>query len=164
MTKKMMIGVLTGTAILFAGTSAANAATATADAKAKILKQVTVSKSADLNFGTIVVGATAGTVAISTAGARTCAAALTCSGTVSAAGFNITGSKNEVVNISSDASVSLNTTPPSTAMVASLSLSGASATLSATGLASFTVGGNLAVAASQPDGLYSGTFNVTVDY
>lgn len=168
MTSKIKGALLAAAAIAgFAGVSTANAApfTATAQAKAKILKQISVTKSADLNFGSIVVGTVAGNVAISTAGARTCAAALTCSGTVSAAGFDIVGSKSEIVTISADSSVSLNTTPAGTPMVATLTASGATATLGASdGKASFTVGGSLPVAASQADGSYAGTFNVSVDY
>ncbi len=143
------------------GATAAHAATATADAQANILAQVTVaSDGSALDFGTIVTGAAASTVAVNAAGAATCGAGLVCSGTTSAAGFDVTGTTGEVVDISADASVTL--TGPSGTMTASLTPSATSLTLA--GGDSFTVGGTLNVGANQADGAYSGTFSVTVDY
>ncbi len=49
-------------------------------------------------------------------------------------------------------------------MTATLVESAATATLDGTGAATFTVGGTLSVAASQAEGVYLGTFNVTADY
>ncbi|MEP6102668.1 DUF4402 domain-containing protein, partial [Parasphingorhabdus sp.] len=90
------------------GANAAQAATASADARANILQQVTVtSDGSDLDFGTIVTGATASSVVISSAGALTCGTGLVCSGTTSAAGFDVTGTTGEIVTVSSDASVTL---------------------------------------------------------
>lgn len=143
--------------------TSANAATANADATATILEQVTVTKSSDLDFGTIVVGATGGTVDISTAGARTCGAALVCSGAVTAAAFDITGTSGEVVDVTVDASVTLNSGGNS--MTAALTSSDASITLDGTAANdAFTVGGLLTVGASQAAGDYTGNFDVTVDY
>ena len=152
-------------AALAASPSQAAPATASADAKAKILKQISVSKTADLDFGTVVVSTTAGTVGISTDGTLSCDAALTCSGATSAAGFSISGSKNEMVTVSGDNSVTLRNTEDNTkTMTAALSRSAASLKLSNVGAGSFAVGGTLSVAASQADGLYEGSFDVTVDY
>jgi len=68
--------------------NAAHAATASADARANILQQVTVtSDGTDLDFGTIVTGAAASTVSVS-AGGRACGAGLACSGAFSAAGHS----------------------------------------------------------------------------
>lgn len=145
---------------LTVGSTAANAATATATAKAKILGQITVTKTADLDFGTVVVGATGGTVAVDSAGARTCATALLCSGTSTAARFTVSGTNGQVVTVASDSSVSL--TSGSNNMSASLSPSVSSMTLA--GSDSFNVGGTLTVPANQAAGNYSGTFAVTVNY
>ena len=57
-------------AALSLGATAANAATANATARAKILRQITLANTSDLQFGTIVTGAAASTVAISSGGAR----------------------------------------------------------------------------------------------
>ncbi|MEO9634299.1 MAG: DUF4402 domain-containing protein [Parasphingorhabdus sp.] len=143
------------------GANAAQAATASADARANILQQVTVtSDGSDLDFGTIVTGATASSVVISSAGALTCGTGLVCSGTTSAAGFDVTGTTGEIVTVSSDASVTL--TGPSDTMTASLTPSASTITLDGTD--GFTVGGTLSVGANQADGAYVGTFGVTVNY
>jgi len=149
----------TAAAAAFAATGA-QAATATADAKAQILRQITVTKTADLDFGTIVTGAAASTVVISPTGARTCGAGLVCTNAVSAAGFGIVGTVGQVVTIASDPTVAL--TSGANNMSATLLTSAATRTL--TGTDAFTVGGTLAVGANQADGAYTGTFTVTVNY
>ncbi len=161
MTNRFIKAALAGTVIAasFAATGA-QAATATATAKAQILRQITVAKTSDLDFGTIVTGAAASTVIVSPAGARTCGVGLVCTNAVTAAGFGIVGTTGSVVTLASDASVTLNSGANS--MTAALLTSAATRTL--TGVDSFTVGGTLAVGANQADGAYSGTFTVTVNY
>lgn len=149
-------------AALGLGAAAANAATASASAQAKILKQITVNKLTDLQFGTIVTGAAASTVAIAPAGGLTCGAGLVCSGATSAASFSIGGTTGQVATISVPASVTLND-GAGNSMTASLAASAATTTLVA-GAGSFSVGGTLSVGANQVDGDYAGTFNATVDY
>ena len=156
---KSALVLATGAAAMMSGT--AHAATATASAKANILKQVTVVNTSDLQFGTIVTGTAASTVLISSTGGRTCGVGLTCTGTTTAAGFTVGGTTGQVVNVNSDATVTLNSGANS--MTAALVKSVSSLTLGATG-GTFSVGGTLAVGASQADGAYTGTFNVTVDY
>jgi hypothetical protein len=141
--------------------TAARADTATADARANILAQVSVdSDGSDLDFGTIVTGDAASTVAVNAAGSATCGSGLVCSGTTSAAGFDVSGTTGETVAISVDSSVEL--TGPDGTMTASLAAS--DETLVLDGEDGFTVGGVLSVAANQADGAYVGTFNVSVDY
>ena len=143
------------------GANAANAATASADARANILKQVTVaSDGSDLDFGTIVSGAAASTVSVS-GGGRSCGAGLVCSGTFSAAGFNVTGTDGQTVSVASDANVTLNS--GSNNMVANIVSSASTLTLTGS-VGTFNVGGLLNVGANQADGAYVGNFNVTVNY
>lgn len=162
MTIRTFKAALVGTVVLAAGMGAtsAQAATATATARANILRQITVTRTADLNFGTIVTGATADTVVISAAGARTCGAALVCTGTVSAAAFDIVGTTGSVVTLAAGGPVTL--TSGANSMTATLAASGATLTLDGTD--AFTVGGTLGVGANQADGVYAGTFTVTVNY
>lgn len=143
--------------------TSAHADTAEATASAEILQQVTVtSDGSALNFGTIVVGADGGDVEISSAGAlAACDANLVCSGTVSAAGFDVTGTSGEIVAISVDPTVQLSNADGDTM---SATLASSDTTLTLAGGDSFAVGGTLTVGASQADGAYSGTFEVTVDY
>ncbi|HZG33423.1 MAG TPA: DUF4402 domain-containing protein [Sphingopyxis sp.] len=160
----LMKRALTGVALAaFAmNTSAAHAASATGTAKAKILRQITLTNTSDLQYATVISGATASTVAVSTTGAATCGAGLTCTGTTSAANFNIAGTNGAVVLVGGDSSVTLNGSLGGT-MTSSLSYSATSVTLGATG-GSFQVGGTLSVGANQASGDYSGTFNVTANY
>ena len=144
------------------GATSANAATASATARAKILRQITLTNTSDLQFGTIVTSAAPSTVAVSSVGVRTCGAGLVCSGTTTAAGFTIGGTTGQVVTISVPASVTLND-GLGNSMTASLAASAATTTLVA-GAGSFSVGGTLAVGANQVDGDYTGTFDATVDY
>lgn len=146
------------------GANAAHAATASADARANILEQVTVTNTSDLDFATIVTGVSAGTVVVDSAGAATCSATLVCSGTTTAAGFSVVGTTGQTVTIDADATSTL-TNIGGNAMVATLTES--ATTMSISGVAAtdvFTVGGSLAVGAGQADGVYTGTFDVTVNY
>lgn len=147
-------------AIAFTAT-AAEAATANGTARAKILRQVTITNTSDLEFGTIVTGAAASTVAVSTAGARTCGAGLVCTGTTTAANFDITGTTGQVVSVVVPANVTLSAGANS--MTATLTSTNPLVTMVANAGA-IQVGGTLAVAANQADGDYAGTFTLTADY
>ena len=157
------IALLAAAATLAFGASSAQAATASADATATILQQITVTKTADLAFGPIVVGATGGNVTVANNGttAISCAAALACSGTSNAAAFTVVGTVGEAVTVTVDPSVSL--TSGSNSMSASLNPS-YSGTHTLVASDTLRVGGTLAVAGNQASGVYSGTFNVTVNY
>jgi Mat/Ecp fimbriae major subunit len=163
MNKNVLKAVIAGSLVasLSMGATAAHAATASATAKAKILRQVTLTNKADLQFGTIVSSPTQSTVVISAAGVRTCGTTLVCSGTSTAAVFELTGTTGQVVTVSVPSSVTL--TAGTFSMTASLAASASSVTL-ANSAGSFTVGGTLTVGADQADGDYSGTFNATADY
>ena len=159
-----MKSALVGAAIaaLVMNASAAHAASGTGTAKAKILRQITLTNTSDLQYATVISGATASTVAVSTSGAATCGTGLTCTGTTTAANFNIAGTSGAVVVVGGDSSVTLNGSLGGT-MSSSLTYSASTVTLGATG-GSFQVGGTLSVGANQTAGDYSGTFNVTANY
>jgi Mat/Ecp fimbriae major subunit len=163
MNKNVLKAVIAGSLVasLGMGATTAHAATASATAKAKILRQVTVTNTTDLQFGTIVSSPTASTVTVSTAGARTCGTSLVCSGTSTAAAFGVTGTSGQVVTVSVPSTVTL--TSGTNSMSSTLNASAATLTLAANA-GSFSVGGVLSVGANQADGDYSGTFTATVDY
>lgn len=166
MTSKILSAIMAGTTVLALtfGATAAQAAQTSATARARVLRALTIqNNNRPLDFGAIVAAATPGTVTISTAGARTaCAGGISCSSTVSAAQFDITGTATEVVTIDADASVNL--VSGANNMTATLVESALTATLDATGAAAFSVGGTLSVGANQAEGVYTGTFNVTANY
>ena len=165
MTSKIYSAILAGTAVLAVtlGSTSAQAATASADARARILSALTLTNTADLEFGAIVVSGVASTVAISPAGLRTCGANLSCSGTFNAASFDITtGTAGETVDISHDGPIQLSNGTDT--MDVALALSSATVILDVNGEGTVTVGGTLDVAGNQPEGVYTGIFNVTADY
>lgn len=164
MTIRNLKAAVAGSALLALALSAnvAQAATAAANAKAQILKALTVAKTLDLDFGTVVSAAASATVDLTAAGVRTCGAGLACAGTAVPARFEITGSVAQVVNI---ATTNASLTGPGAAMSATLTPS--SALLTLTGVPTtdfFRVGGVLNVGAAQVEGAYTGIFTVTVNY
>ncbi|KTE18542.1 hypothetical protein ATE67_17720 [Sphingopyxis sp. H050] len=156
--KRALVGA--AIAALAMNASAAHAATATATAKARILQQLTLTNTSDLDFATVVSGTTASTVVVSTAGARTCGSGLTCIGTPGAAGFNLVGTSGALVGISGPSTATL--TSGANNMTVGLTYSNTTVTLGTTN--SFSVGGTLNVGANQAAGNYTGTFTVTADY
>lgn len=165
MTSKMTSAALAATAVLAAtlGSTSAHAATASAEARARVLRALTLANNnRPLNFGAVVSTASAGNVTISPGGVRTCDATISCSGTVAAAQFDLTGTASEFVTIDADASVTL--TSGANSMSATLLESATTTQLDGTGAAAFSVGGTLSVAANQAEGVYTGTFNVTANY
>lgn len=165
MTSKMTSAVMAATAMLAAtlGSTGAQAATANAEARARVLRALTLANNnRPLNFGAVVSTASAGDITISPGGIRSCDATISCSGTVAAAQFDLTGTATEVVTIDAQPSVTL--TSGANSMSATLLESAATATLDATGAAAFSVGGTLTVAANQAEGVYTGNFTVTANY
>jgi hypothetical protein len=143
--------------------NASQAATATANAKAQIIKAISVAQKADLDFGTIVSANAAATVGVTALGVRSCGTGLVCAGTPIAAKFEITGTAAQLVTIAtSNASL---TSPGNVAMPATLTPSAGTMTLAGVAATdAFTVGGVLTVGANQGEGVYSGAFTVTVNY
>lgn len=162
-------------------------ATENTDAHAKLIKVMTITNANanGLDFGTIVLlTADASTVVLNAAdAARTYdagknAAAVNATQTPNTADYNITGTPNESYAITLPPTVNLATTTTATgtdteaAMTITLLKARANgagsdavvSTLSSTGTDSFKVGGQLNIKAAQIPGVYTGSFDVTVDY
>lgn len=144
-----------------------NSATTSANASATIVPAIAISKTADLNFGDVVAGSTAGTVVLSTAGARSVTGGTTLGNTAgaAAASFSVTGDPSATYAITLPSSAVTLTSGANT-MTAGTFTSNPSGTgtLSAGGSQTVAVGGTLSVGATQATGTYTGTFNVTVAY
>jgi Mat/Ecp fimbriae major subunit len=160
-TRKMRRIAVPLLAAALATPGAANAETATASSKAKVFSNVTVTNSSDLNFGTIVTAASPSVVDISTTGARTCGAGLSCLGATSAADFTIGGSSGQVTTISVSNSVTI--TSGTDTMLALLNPTSALVTL-VSNSGAFSIGGTLLVGGAQAEGTYTGSFTATVNY
>jgi hypothetical protein len=168
------VGLRIGTVAAFAAATAAglcapaNAATVNAQVQAKVVKPLTIQWRQDLDFGTILLGTgiwSATTVHLTQAGALTCPAPLTCSGSSQVAIYNVAGTKQQGVSITvpkvtlvnqADSSKTLTLTPDAPT---SLTLANSGAPGS-----NFSIGGSITVSSTTADGTYTGTFNVTADY
>ncbi|MCG2586470.1 DUF4402 domain-containing protein [Massilia sp. TS11] len=151
-------------ACLLALSSLAQAASTTANGTATVIAPMTITKTNDLRFGSFAPSTAAGTVTIATNGSRSGSnVSLSSLNTGGAAAFSVTGSGNATYAITLPATASLS--GPGTAMTISSFTSNpsGSGTLSA-GSGSISVGGTLAVGASQAAGAYTGSFSVSVDY
>ena len=102
-------------------------------------------------------------LAITSGGGFTCGVGLTCSGTNAAGALHANGTANQAVSIGTAASTTLNSGANSMAL-ASIAPSATTGTLNGSGQINFTVGGTLTVGASQAAGVYTGNYNVTVNY
>jgi hypothetical protein len=156
--------ILTATPALAVGPNQNSTATA------RIVKPLTLAWVRDLDLGTIVLSGagvwSGANVGVTRAGVFSCANAnTTCSGATQTAQYKITGTNNQVVTVNSgDVTLTNQNDGVSTLLMTvdnpgtvNLGNSGSS------GL-TFDLGGQITVASSTPDGTYSGTFNVTVNY
>ena len=135
----------------------ADAATANATATAKIVKPLVMTGGGTLGFGQLIVPSAAtfsNTFTIQAAATQTgtyCQTGFTCSGTVSAALFNLQGTNNTPLNLT-------------LSEVADSNADGKMDFVLAGGTHDIYVGGSLGVSASDNDGVYTGSFQINADY
>jgi len=153
----------------------AQAADTNVTVNAAIVRPNTLIKTDDLDFGTLISGPTGGTISVNAVtGARTTTGGVTPVGTGSQrAIFQGTGGIL-LITVSGSTSVTLSRAgggaPAMTAsLVRAASTSGGGiallgGTLLPSGVQTYYIGGTLTVPANQPDGDYSGTFTLTVNY
>ena len=169
-------------AVMATGTTAYAADNADATASVEVMKPLTLTNTADLDFGPALVSAGGGTVTVSPSGGLTCSSAgVVCSGTVSAAAFDITGgTAAKKVSVILPAVTNLVRVGAAVGTTAAADLIGFGSlttdavlnatngdrevTLGATGAGTFNVGGTITFDGSETPGTYEATFNVSVDY
>ena len=166
---------LAALAATLASTSPALAATTTAVASAEarglVLQPLTLTKVSDLDFGTIIGSTSAGSVTIDSdtgARAKTGGVLLVTAYPGGRATFAGAGTAGTLVtlNLTKPAVLVSTSNPTDTLVVTTLSLdsNGANRSIDTTGAFTVGVGGNFAIAASQPNGLYTAQFDLTADY
>lgn len=151
-----------GVGIMVAG-SAAFATDQTGNASAQIQQAISITEDTQMDFGTIAVDGSGGTVTITAAGSVSGPAGYTFSGSPAGGTFTASGDASTAVTISfTDGSL----TGPGTAMTLNNFThdAGGTPTTDGTGDLTFNVGADLVVNASQASGAYSGTYVVTVNY
>jgi uncharacterized protein DUF4402 len=158
--------------LAFAATSTggtAFAASQVVKVNAKAVKPLSLSRVQDLDLGTIVLAAgtwSGATVSITQAGVFKCTNPnTTCTGLAKVASYSVSGSNNEVVKITAPAVTLTNQSDPTQTLT--LTLDGpATVALENGGKkgTDFSLGGAITLSSSTASGLYTGTFDVTVDY
>jgi hypothetical protein len=163
------LAALAATALVATPALAVGPSNGNATATARIIKPLTLVSTQNLDLGTILLSGagawTGATVGISSTGAFSCTNVnVTCSGTNQVAKYTVTGTNNQIVTISAPNVTLTNANDGSTLLMTvdnpgtvALGSSGVSGT-------SFSLGGTIPVASTTTDGVYSGTFDVTVDY
>lgn len=143
--------------------SAALATDQTGNASAQIQQAISITEDTAMDFGTLAVDGSGGTVTISAAGAVSGPGGYSFSGSPAAGTFTASGDTSTAVTISfTDGSL----TGPGTAMTLNNFThdAGGTPTTDGSGDLTFNVGADLVVNAAQASGAYSGTYTVTVNY
>jgi hypothetical protein len=147
----------------------ADAATQVVPVQAKATKPLTLTRTQDLDLGTIVLAPgtwTGATVSIARTGQFSCVNAnLTCTGLAKVATYSVSGSNNEVVKITAPDVVLTNQSDPTKTLTLVVDNPG-SVTLNNGGKkgTDFSLGGSISLSSATAGGVYAGTFDVTVDY
>ena len=152
----------------FIGVSGTEAATGAGTGSATLLAPLSVVKTEDLDFGSLISSATAGTATVnaSTDARTTAGGVIPAGGAPMAAHFTAAGRVGALALIALPASITVTRGGGSETMtITSLSSNGATLrVLPLTGIIDVAVGGTLNVAANQVAGAYSGTFTVNILY
>lgn len=154
--------------------SVAHADNADATATAEILEALTLDlqTGTSLDFGDMVVSGPA-TVSLAADGTLDCSDAdVTCVGTSGVPTFDVGGTASKAVTVNLPTSATMTHTNGTDTLTVNNFVSDAAdnaagdpeVTLDAAGDASFSVGGEIDVDASTTAGVYTGTFNVSVEY
>lgn len=143
-------------------------ATATASTTAVLVTPISITKSIDMDFGTLAASATAGTVVLDTANTRTITGGASLhGGTPTAAVFNVTGEPNTGFDITIPTTdITLTDGSSNNLILNGLVTLGASSTLDATGSKDIKVGATLNLPANAVAGTYTNASDlfVTVNY
>ena len=143
-----------------------NSATTSCNATATIVTGISLTKTADLNFGSVVPGGSAGSVMMTPAGARSASggASLGSSTGSSAGSFTVAGLAGAAYSITLPASTTITSGANNMTVNTFTSTPSVTGNLGGGGTQTLSIGATLQVGASQPTGTYSGAFNVTVTY
>ena len=168
MIKRMTaLAVITGAALAATPAAAVPVTGAKPQAKVTILKPLVLTRTGNLDFGTILMSNVTGptSVSMNQTGAVTCGTGLTCGGATTVGGYNVKGTNNQVVLITAPNVVMANSTNPGNNITVTLSApANVNLTNSGNAGANFAVGGSFTITPTTVDGVYAGDMEVTVDY
>jgi hypothetical protein len=139
---------------------------ATAITNATIITPIAITKTVDMNFGSIAVSpVNAGTIVLSSTGSGTKTGGVTLpavTGTVTAAEFNVTGLGTSTYAITLPGTITLTGTPSGTMTVNAFEITPSGTGTLGAGAQTVTVGGTLNVGAAQAAGTYTNATDMTV--
>ena len=160
--------------VAVAAPAMAQSASTTGSGSITVIRPLTITKNADLHFGTVVRPSTgAGTVTVSAAGARSVAGGvvgLSSGDTPQAAQFTVDGEGGQSISVTVPGTFSIANGSDTLTVTTSNNLTGSAAAqtlsnaLGAAGSLSFKVGGSVPVNSTSPTGVYTGTFTVSAAY
>ena len=167
MRTKILLAALAATAA-FASPAYAQTVSATAEARGTVLQPLTLTRIQHLDFGTVLSSAVAGTVSINAdSGARavTGGVSAVATGPGSRGLFDGAGSVGQTVQLALT-SPALLVSGANVITVSSMGVdsAGLTRTVNAAGTFQVGVGGTFAIAANQPNGLYTANFTLTAQY
>jgi hypothetical protein len=153
---------------------AQSTASTTGSGSITVIRPLTITKTADLKFGTVVRPSTgSGTAVVSAAGARSVTGGvvgLASGDTPAAAAFTVAGEGGQSVSVTIPATFSMANGSDTLTVTTSNSLTGSAASqvlsnaMGAAGSLAFTVGGSVPVASTTTTGAYTGSFTVSAAY
>ncbi len=165
---------LFGAAIMMLSSSGAFAATGTGTSRAKMIKQLTITAIDEMSFGRFAPDGSGNTIVdMAMDGSTSCMGASVCSSAGTPGTFSVTGSPNQIVHISMAGnfflyngtdSVEVGNIVFSGTNVAVLSYFQSNGLLDSAGALDFKITGSLWMTAGTPDGDFSGSYTVNVDY
>lgn len=148
---------------LGASATASAQSDATASATATLITPISISKTVDMDFGSVAASATAGTVVLGTDGVATPSGGVTLpGGTPAAAEFSVTGEGTSTFDITLPSSITLSDGGTNTLTVDSFTSNPATTGTLTAGAATVKVGATLNVPANTPAGTYTNTTDLTV--
>ena len=160
--------------VAVAAPAMAQSASTTGTGSITVIRPLTITKNADLKFGTVVRPSTgSGTVTISAAGARSVAGGvvgLSSGDTPQAAQFTVDGEGGQSISVTVPGTFSIANGSDTLTVTTSNNLIGSAAAqtlsnaLGAAGSLSFKVGGSVPVNSTSPTGVNTGTFTVSAAY
>jgi Mat/Ecp fimbriae major subunit len=156
--------------LMLTATQSTGAASLNGTVSTRVMQQITLTKTNDLRFGAIIQQTAINRITINqTTGARTAsrgAATLLPSLPFGRAQFQITGQPSTQIRVTLPANFAVTRIGGGTMTVNTMrsNTTGGLATLNASGQFGLNIGARLNVNANQLSGLYSGNFNITVNY
>lgn len=173
----MKTSLIAATALVLTAVAApamAQSASTTGSGSITVIRPLTITKTADLKFGTVVrPGTGSGTVVVSAAGARSVTGGvvgLASGDTPAAAAFSVAGEGGQSVSVTIPATFSMANGSDTLTVTTSNSLTGSAASqtlsnaLGSAGSLAFSVGGSVPVGSTTTTGAYTGTFTVSAAY